>query len=173
MLFKLIKQSCKQVIRVKHHHSILSHKPNHEVIYVMTATNKRLLISERRGDSNQCTPCRGKPDQHTTRFPCSVHVWSKTIHISRGPHIATFCETPTDLDGSRHSREKGLPTQSTACRLSDPWVRTQFLSRANQWSSGCKPGSCLWPTTRLTGPINTSMRSVRSILACGGQPIGP
>jgi hypothetical protein len=32
----------------------------------MTATNKRLLISESRGDSNWCTPCRGNPDQHNT-----------------------------------------------------------------------------------------------------------
>jgi hypothetical protein len=32
----------------------------------MAATNKRLLISESRGDSNQCTPCRGKPDTHDT-----------------------------------------------------------------------------------------------------------
>jgi predicted DCC family thiol-disulfide oxidoreductase YuxK len=32
----------------------------------MTATNKRLLISESRGDSNRCTPCMGKPDQHVT-----------------------------------------------------------------------------------------------------------
>jgi hypothetical protein len=32
----------------------------------MTVINKRLLISESRGNSNRCTPCRGKPDQHTT-----------------------------------------------------------------------------------------------------------
>jgi hypothetical protein len=32
----------------------------------MSVTNKRLLISESRGDSNRCTPCRGKPDQHDT-----------------------------------------------------------------------------------------------------------
>jgi hypothetical protein len=32
----------------------------------MTATNKRLLISESRGDSNQCTLYKGKPDRHTT-----------------------------------------------------------------------------------------------------------
>jgi hypothetical protein len=32
----------------------------------MIATNKRLLISESRGDSNRYTPCRGKPDQHNT-----------------------------------------------------------------------------------------------------------
>jgi hypothetical protein len=32
----------------------------------MVATNKRLLISESHGDSNRCTPCRRKPDQHDT-----------------------------------------------------------------------------------------------------------
>jgi hypothetical protein len=57
----------------------------------MTGTNKRLLISESHDNSNRCTPSRGKPDQHATRFPLSVHVWSKTIRISRNPHIAIFC----------------------------------------------------------------------------------
>jgi hypothetical protein len=115
-------------------------------------------------------PYWGKPDQHTTRFPRSVCVWPRTIHISCGPHIATLCETSTDLDGSHCSWEKGLPTQSTARQLTDPRVRTQFLSWANQWSSRHKPSSCRWPTTRLTRPINTSMRSVRSILAQGVNP---
>jgi hypothetical protein len=32
----------------------------------MAATNKRLHISESHGDSNRCTPCRGKSDQHNT-----------------------------------------------------------------------------------------------------------
>jgi hypothetical protein len=58
--------------------------------YVLIATNKRLLISESHGDSNRCIPCRGKPDQHATRFPHSIHVWPSTICISLGPHIATF-----------------------------------------------------------------------------------
>jgi hypothetical protein len=31
---------------------------------VLTATNKWLLISESHDDSNQCIPCRGKPDTH-------------------------------------------------------------------------------------------------------------
>jgi hypothetical protein len=64
----------------------------------MTATNKRLLISEIRGDSNRCTPNRGKLDQHVTHLPHSVHVWSKTIHISRGQCITTLRETLTVLD---------------------------------------------------------------------------
>jgi hypothetical protein len=64
----------------------------------MTATNKRLLISESHGDSNWCTSYRDKPDQHTTCFPRSVCVWSKAIRISRGPHIATLHESPMALD---------------------------------------------------------------------------
>jgi hypothetical protein len=32
----------------------------------MAAMNKRLLISKSHGDSNQCTPCRGKLNQHDT-----------------------------------------------------------------------------------------------------------
>jgi hypothetical protein len=70
--------------------------------------NKRLLISESCGDSNWCTPCRRKPDQHATHFPRSVHIYPSTICISCGPRIATFSEWPTDLDGSHCSWEKGL-----------------------------------------------------------------
>jgi hypothetical protein len=136
----------------------------------MTTTNKRLLISESRGDPNRCTPYRGKSDQHVTRFPRSVYIWFRTIRISRGPHIATL-HTVINSDGQSHcSQEKGLPTQSTARWLTDPWVRTQFLSRASYWSSGGKTTLCWRQTTRLTGLINTSMRSVHSILARGANP---
>jgi hypothetical protein len=74
---------------------------------------------------------------------------------------------------SHCSWEKWLPTQSIARRLTDPWVRTQFLSRASHWSSGGKATLCWWQTNRITGPTNTSMRLVRSILARRGQPIDP
>jgi hypothetical protein len=38
-----------------------------------------------------------------------------------------------DSVGQSHcSQEKGLPTQSTARRVTDPRVRTMFLSQANQ-----------------------------------------
>jgi hypothetical protein len=136
----------------------------------MTVTNKQLLISENRGDSNWCTPCREKPDQHATHFSRSVHVWFKTIRISRGPHIATF-RIVINNDGQNHcSQEKGLPIQSIACWLIDPWVRTQFLSQASHWSSEGKATLCWRQSTRLTGPINTSMWSVRSILGYRANP---
>jgi hypothetical protein len=87
------------------------------ISYVKTATNKRLLIFESRDDSNRCTPCMKKPNQHVTRIPRSVRIWSQTICISHGQRIATFREV-INSDGQSHcSREKSLPTQSTARRL--------------------------------------------------------
>jgi hypothetical protein len=136
----------------------------------MTATNKRLLISESHGDSNWCTPCRRKPDQHATRFPRLVREWSMIIRISRGPHLATFCETPTCLDRSHCSWEKWLLTQSTPRRLTDPRVHTQFLSRANQWSRGRKPCSYRWPSTRLTGLISPACDRYVQYLLTGANP---
>jgi hypothetical protein len=135
----------------------------------MTATNKRLLISKSRGDSNRYTPYRGKPDQHATRFLRLVRVWSRTVRISHGPHITTFRTFINRFEQIHCSREEGLPAQPSA-QLSNPRVRTQLLSRTNNWSSGKKPSSYWHLTTRLTGPINTSMWLVRSILAHGANP---
>jgi hypothetical protein len=52
----------------------------------MAATNKRLLISESRGDSNRYTPCRGKLDQHnmyashaSPRMPNVCFLW--VVHV--------------------------------------------------------------------------------------------
>jgi hypothetical protein len=98
----------------------------------MTATNKRLLISESHSDSNRCIPCRGKPDQYATCFSRSVHVWSTTICISHGPHIATFHTVVNRFEQIHCTREERFPTQSTARRPSDPRVRTQLLSHNNQ-----------------------------------------
>jgi hypothetical protein len=77
----------------------------------MTATNKRLLIFESCGDSNRCTPCRGKPDQHNTyashASPCTPGV--RFLRVV--PYVVTFHESLTELDiviaplkkGSRHN----------------------------------------------------------------------
>jgi hypothetical protein len=52
----------------------------------MAATNKRLLISESHGDSNRCTPYRGKPDQHemyashaSSRMPDVRFLWTVPV----------------------------------------------------------------------------------------------
>jgi hypothetical protein len=98
------------------------------------------------------------------------HTVPKTIRISRGPHITILRETVIYLDRSHCSWEKGLLTQSTSRRLIDPWVRTQFLPRASQWSRGCKPSSCRWPTTRLTGPISPACDRYVQYLLAGVNP---
>jgi hypothetical protein len=67
-----------------------------------------VLTFESRGDSNRCTPYRGKPDQHVTRFSRSIYVWSSIICIPRGPHIATFREVVYRVGQSHCSREKGI-----------------------------------------------------------------
>jgi hypothetical protein len=97
---------------------------------------------------------QGKPDQHTTRFPRSVRVWSKTIRISRGSHIATFYAVVNRFEQIHCAREERLLTQFVACRLTDPRVHTQLLSHNSQWSSGEKSSFCWHLTTRLTGPIS-------------------
>jgi hypothetical protein len=132
----------------------------------MIVANKRLLISESRGDSNRCTPCRGKSDQHATHFLHSVHVWSMTIRISRGPHIATFHTVINWFEQIHCTREEWLLTQSTACRPSDLRVCTQLLSHNSQWSSGEKSSFCWQLTTSLIGPISSACnRYVQYLLA--------
>jgi hypothetical protein len=136
----------------------------------MTTKNKRLLISESHGDSNWCTPCRGKPDQHATRFPCSVRVCSMTIHISRGPHIATFRIVVNRFERVHCTWEEGLATQSTARRLTDLRVHTQPLSHNSPWSSGEKSSFYWHPTTRLTMPISPACDRYVQYLLTGTNP---
>jgi hypothetical protein len=121
-------------------------------------TNKRLFISESHGDSNRCTPCRGNPIN--TPHSC----------ISCGQRIATFHKVVNSDRQSHCSREKGLPTQSTARRLTDPWVRTQFLSEDSHWSSGGKATLCWRYTTRLTGPISIAYDWYIQYLLVGANP---
>jgi hypothetical protein len=137
----------------------------------MTATNKRLLISESRGDSNRCTPYRRKPDQYATCFPCLVCVRSTTIRFSRGPHITTFHTVINRFEQIHCTREEGRPTQSIACQPSDPRVRTQLLSHNSQWSSGEKSSFYWQPTTRLTGPILPTCDWYVQYLLAGANPM--
>jgi hypothetical protein len=57
-----------------------------------------------------------------------------------------------------------------ADRSVGPYPVSLLSQPLKQWG---KVKHLLIAATRLTGPINTSMRSVHSILAHGSQPIGP
>jgi hypothetical protein len=119
----------------------------------MTATNKLLLISVSHGDSNWCTPCRGKLDQHVTyashtspRTPDVRFLWAVPV---RGNLLRVIDR----VEQANCSREEGLLTQSTARR----WpihrsVPSFSLEPANK-AVGPKPSIYRRPATRLTGPI--------------------
>jgi hypothetical protein len=116
---------------------------------------------------------QGKLDQHAMRISCSVYVWSRTIRISHGQRIATFRESLIDLDGSHYSQEKGIldyipsmpADRSVGSHPVSLPLSTKKIVDLSQASIDDK-------LLGLLGPY-TSMRLVHSILACGGQPIGP
>jgi hypothetical protein len=61
--------------------------------YVKTATNKRLLISKSRGDSNRCTPCSEKPDKHDMY---AFHLSPRTVPEKKGSRsVPSFSPEPT------------------------------------------------------------------------------
>jgi hypothetical protein len=78
---------------------------------------------------------------------------TRHICISRGQRIATFHIVINRVEQGHCSREKGLPTQSIVRQLTDPWVRTQFLSQDNHWSIGgqSQPSVDVW-LLGLSGP---------------------
>jgi hypothetical protein len=137
----------------------------------MTATNKRLLISESRDDSNRCTSCRGKPDQHTMY---ASHSSSRTLGIR-------FLRTVPIRDNLSLAltKSKQVPTPGGSLgnqRQTDPAVVLGGLippPMRQPWSRGerFRPNGHI--TTSVYWAHITSMRSVRSIIAHGGQPNGP
>jgi hypothetical protein len=129
----------------------------------MTATNKRLLISESHGDSNRCTLCRGKPDQHATYARCTLPVGDPRTWQPFARRRWIWID-PTAPE------KKWLPTQSTVRWLIDPRVHTQLLSWPSQWSRGRKPSSCRWPTTRFIGPISPACDHYIQYLLTGANP---
>jgi hypothetical protein len=139
----------------------------------MTAMNKRLLISESRGDSNRCTSCRGKtrPTRHV-RFPrqstyarCTLRVGSPRMWqlLVRRWQIWIDPTTP-EKKGSRHNPQHvGWPI-----RGSIPSFSPELANKAG----GCKPSSWRWPTTRFTGPISPACdRYVQYLLMWANRTI--
>jgi DNA-directed RNA polymerase subunit RPC12/RpoP len=128
-----------------------------------------VLISESRGDSNRCTPCRGKHDQHATlstldsrMVPDHTSPVVRVANLSLAPTRMKHAPTPERNLGDR--RQTGpvivlghlIPPPSR-----QPWSRGERLR-----PSGDATTSAYWAH-------NTSIQSVCSILAHGGQPIGP
>jgi hypothetical protein len=106
----------------------------------MAAMNKRLLISESRGDSNRCTLCRGKPDQHATyaqrTLPVSSpYTWQPFVSHQQGWKDALLprkCDPNSTSQPGRVVRGTRLSfapnTAIEAVRLSQAPVSGRLLS---------------------------------------------
>jgi hypothetical protein len=136
----------------------------------MTTTNKRYTYLRVTMIQIDVHPAGENPINTTCTLLTLVHVCPTYASCGQSPYVATYHESSTDLDGSHCPRGKWLPTQSTARRLTDPRVRTQFLSQANQWSSGLKSSLFWWQATRLTGPISPASDRYVQYLLVGANP---
>jgi hypothetical protein len=136
----------------------------------MTTTNKQLLITESQGDSNRCTPCRGKPDQHATY---ASHSSPRMLDVR-----FLWAVPVRDILSLAHTKSKQTPTPGRSLgnqRQTDPAVVLGDLilpPMQQPWSRGER----FWPNgytaTLAYWAHITSMRSLRSILARGDQPNG-
>jgi hypothetical protein len=140
----------------------------------MIATNKRLLISESRGDSNRCTPCRGKPDKHATYASLSSPHTPNVRFLRVVPICDNLSLAPTK---SKHppTPERSLGNQRQTRQTGPAIVLGGVIPPPMQqpWSRGERFGPNGYTTTLAYWAHITSVRSVHSILARGGQPIGP
>jgi hypothetical protein len=92
---------------------------------------------------------QGKPDQHATRIPHSIRVWSQTIRISRGQCIATFCVVPTrsklsptserNLDDQKQTGPTVVWGHLILPPSRQPWSRREIF-----WPSGYRTTSAYW-----------------------------
>jgi hypothetical protein len=138
------------------------------ISYMKTAMNKRILISESCDDLNRCTPCRGKSDQHDM-YASHTSPRMPGVRFLRAVPVCGNLPRAADRVGRSHcSREKGLPTQSPARRLTNPWVCTQFLSRANQWSSRESQTSINSRLLGLPGPYHR--HAIGTFNTCSWEP---
>jgi hypothetical protein len=113
------------------------------ISYVKTATNKRLLISESRGDSNRCTSYRGSLIHTSCMLLTLVYVHHSYAFCGHSPYMVTFHADPIELD-EYTSPKKKFSRLHLSARLSGPWDPPQFLSQHNHWSSALKLHICWW-----------------------------
>jgi hypothetical protein len=122
---------------------------------------------------------RGKLDQHDTCISHSVRVWSQTIRISRGQHIATFRIVINKVEQGHCSRGKRAPDtfhSTPADRSAGPYPISLLSQPLKQWGQSQPsvdgrllglPGSYHW---YAIGTFNTCSRwsTNRSLTDTGG-----
>jgi hypothetical protein len=137
---------------------------------VKTATNKRLLISESRGDSNRCTPYKGKPDQHamyashsSPRTPGVRFLWAVLVRDNLSLAPTKSKQAPTSRGSFGNQRQTGPAVVLGG--LIPPPMRQPWSRGERFWPNGHSYISLLGPYHQHTiGTFNTCSR---------GQPNGP
>jgi hypothetical protein len=120
----------------------------------MTATNRRLFISESHDDLNRCTPYRGKPDQHATYASHTSPHMSDVRFLRVVPIRGNLSRVIDRVEQAHFSREEGLSTQSTMHRWPIRGSVSSFSPEPANEAVGAKPSIYRWPTTRLTWHIS-------------------
>jgi hypothetical protein len=115
-------------------------------------------------------PAGENPTNTTRTLPTPVHVCPMYASCGWSPYVVTFRAVVNRFQLIHCPWEEGLPTQSTAHRLTDPWVPTQLLSHNSQWNSGKKSNFYWQPTTRLTWPISPTCDRYVQYLLMGANP---
>jgi hypothetical protein len=137
----------------------------------MTTTNKQLLISESRSDSNRCTPCRGKLKQHATYASHSSPRTLGVRFLRAVPIHDNLSLTPTKLkQAPTPGRSLGNQRQIGLAIILGGLILPPMRQ---PWSRGERFRPNGYTTTSAYWAHITRMRSIRSILVHGGQPIGP
>jgi hypothetical protein len=109
-----------------------------------------------------------RPTQYVC-FPCQSTCTRRTLHVSGPRTWQPFAKFSTTMDRATAPEKKGLPTQSSVCRLTDPWVHSHFLSQASYWSSGGNATLCRQPATRFTELISLACDRYVQYLFMGGN----
>jgi hypothetical protein len=134
----------------------------------MTTTNKRLLISESRGDLNRCTPCRGKPNQdamyasHSSPRAPGVHIpWAVPVrdNLSLAPTKLKQAPTPgRSLDNQRQTDPAIVLGGLILLPMRQPWSRERGF------------GPMVTQLHQLTGPISPACDRYVQYLLTGVNP---
>jgi hypothetical protein len=131
----------------------------------MTTTNKRLLISESRGDLNRCTPCREKPDQRDTY---ASHTSPRTLPTVSPRTWQPFMSRQQSWTESLLLRKKAPNTidSTPADRSVGPYLVSLPSQPMKQWR---KPHIYQQQATRLTGHISSAYDWYVQYVLMGGN----
>jgi hypothetical protein len=136
----------------------------------MTTTNKLLLISESRGDSNWCTPYREKPDQHAT-YTSQVSPRTPDVCFIRAIPVHGNLSWVIDrVEQTHYFWEKGSRYNPQCADWPIHRSVPNFSLEPTNEVAGAKPTIYRWPATRLAGPISPACDRYIQYLLTGANP---